>query len=179
MYYKTKSVQELVSLYDINWDELDAAKQNEWLVEFELNPNVVWETWARHHLRKNGYKQDQYIYVDVLVIGKVYLCFQTKEKSWYWIKYLGDRKWTAGAGISGKTAEKYEASYSKNEDACVPVLMFTNDHLVCTANELSKEFRLPNFVEKQEKQVTYFTKSYPNLKPEKKIRYLNKTSESV
>lgn len=155
MLYKTKSVQELVSLYDTNWDELDASRQKDWLLEFELNPNTLWE------------------------VGKVYLCFQTKEKSWYWMKYLGDRKWTGGVGISGKSAEKSEAPYPNNEDACVPVLMYTDDYLDNSANKLSKEFRLPNFVEKQEKQVTYFTKSYPTLKPEKKIRYLNKASESV
>jgi hypothetical protein len=182
MKYTTKSVKELCSYFGIDYDSLNEDHKADWKVEFKNLPEVTYSTWAYHWKNKHnltgGCK-----FPEELKVGSVYLCYQVEEKTWYWLRYLGDMQWSSGYGYY-KWLKENPSVYDPNTWKVLPYIEYSDEYKDIYAKYLGKNFQLD--IPQEEENIANiiykspFKSAYIN-KPivEKKIRYLNKTSESV
>lgn len=181
MNYTTKSVKELCSYFDIDYNSLSEKLKADWEVEFKNLPQITFSTWVYHWKNKHkligGCK-----FPEELKVGSVYFCYQVKEKTWYWMTYLGDMQWSSGIGYGG-LINKNKPIWDANTWNVLPYLEYGDEYKDIYAKDLGKQFQLD--IEQEEENIynkvykSPFKSAYIN-KPivEKKIRYLNKT-ESV
>lgn len=182
MNYTTKSVKELCSYFGIDYDSLNPQFKADWEEEFNEIPEVTYPTWALYWKNKHNLKGGV-LSPEGLKVGSVYLCYQVKEKTWYWMKYLGDMQWSSGADHGFLLINQNKHVWDANTWSVLPYTEYSGVFKDLHAKNLGKPFQLDipqeeeNIVNKVYKSP--FKSAYIN-KPivEKKIRYLNKT-ESV
>ncbi len=179
MKYTTKSVKELCSYYQLDYDSFNEEYKAEWEEEFKQIPEITYSTWAYYWKNKHnltgGCK-----FPEELKVGSVYLCYQVKEKTWYWMLYLGDMQWSSGQGF-WFLMHQNKPIWDANTWKALPYVEYSDEYKEIHSKDLGKQFQVE--VLEEENNVVYkspFKSVYIN-KPiiEKKIRYLNKASESV
>lgn len=181
MNYTTKSVKELCSYFGIDYDSLSEKNKADWEVEFKNLPEVTYATWAYYWKNKHNLT-DGVKFPEELKVGSVYLCYQVKEKTWYWMRYLGNMQWSSGFGSFNDLKEN-PSVYNPNTWNVLPYVEYSDVYKDIHAKNVGKPFQLNAPQEEENIANKVYKNPFKSVyinKPivEKKIRYLNKP-ESV